>query len=485
MILEILTLSVLLSSAFIQSLHIFYGLGFLIRCRAEKCYSNNRYYSNNSIDRFVRNHPRISVIIPMKNEDLNIVRKTLEKLAELEWNKESIEIIVASDDPVDRWKIIEDLINDISIKYKVKIWANFRENPVGGRNGAINEVIKKCSGDLILILDADSIPEKDFLLKLYNKVRTEKCDAVVGRWIGYSYFKSKIGEALSASTDFIGSLLFYGREYWGFYIVPLGSGTLFTREVFDKIGLIEYDIVQDDYWIGLKMFGKGLKTCYEDTAVVKVMVPSTYRALKIQQSRWSFGAVQAGLRGINIVRAARDKLYRKFEIILYAFQYLPTILTAYSPIAYAVAYIFIEPNTDPILNIFPYLIMWIMVSLFYAIIYYHIITVRRGSVGLRGIKWLGTSSALLTSLSPFIAYNQLRAIFRKRIYSYRVTPKGSLEKNIYGLSDIFIEAIILLILVISTVKMFLMSHFLSILFVAMFIASYAYTIFVYFENIRK
>ncbi|MGC9148243.1 MAG: glycosyltransferase [Sulfolobales archaeon] len=483
MILEILTVSILFSSAFIQGLHIFYGLGFMLRNKVNKYYNNNQYYSLTT--HFIKNYPKVSIIVPIKNEDLDIVRKTLEKLAELEWDKESLEIIIASDDPVERWKSIEDLSTDISTRYKVKVWVNFRENPVGGRNGAINDVIKKCNGDFILILDADSIPEKDFLLKLYSKARTKNCDAVVGRWIGYSYFKSRIGDALNASTDFISSLLFYGREYWGFYIVPLGSGTLFSRDVFDRIGLLEHDIVQDDYWIGLKMFSKGLKTCYEDTAVVKVMVPSTYMALKIQQSRWSFGAVQAGLRGISIVMAARDKLYKKLEILLYAFQYLPTILTAYSPIAYAIAYIFIKPDTDPIANILPYLIIWVMISILYAITHYYIITTRRGNVGLRSMKWLGTSSALLTSLSPFIAYNQLRAIFKRKIYSYRVTPKGSLEKNFSILSDISIETIILLILIISTINMFLMRHFLSILFVAMFIASYTYTIFVYYENIRK
>ena len=474
MILESLIASVLISSIFIQSLHIFYGLGAL------RALLHNNDKNRNIEDFYRKDLPktRVSVIIPMKNEDLEILRRSLEHISKMLWDKEYFEIIILSDDPSDRWRSIEETVEEVSKKYMTKISVIFRDKPIGGRNGAINEAISRSSGDLIAIFDVDSMPEPDFLINTYKKMYRDDCHAVIGRWRGYSYYRTRIGKALINMTDFIETLLLRGREKLGFYIVPLGSGTLYKREVFNKIGFLEFDIIQDDYWTGLKMFSKDLKTCYEDNAIVYVMVPSTYEAFKIQQSRWAYGAVQAGVRGIRLIKSSTYSLAKKIELLIYAFQYIPTIFIAYATPIYILSYVIYSPKTDPLINIWHILWLWILVSALYVIMYLFVMKLRGRTDLVEIIKSLGTSSALTSALSPIIAYNQLRAFLRKKRYSYKITPKGSLEKNIHKLADYKIEIIYMLILLLGTILSILRSHVFSLLVLSVMLSGYIYVLFI-------
>lgn len=483
MIYVLLPLLVLLSIISIQLLHIFYGIGFILANRGSK----NSHYMKSGVYLRDLKKPKVSIIIPAKNEDIDVLKRSLESSAEVDWDAEALEIILASDDPRERWEDIEKLIYEISSKYKVKILSSFRENPIGGRNGAINEAIKKSSGDLILILDADSKIERDFLLRTVPRILSNNCDAVVGRWVGYSYYtKSRIGNALIAATDFGVATLLDGREYWDLYIVPLGSGTLFKRDVFYKIGFIDHDIIQDDYWIGVKMFSNGLKTCYESRALVNVMVPSTYTAFRIQQSRWAYGSLQAVLRGARLVASSRDKLIRKIEILIYALQYTPTVLVILAIIIYSIIYLVAAPITDPLISILPIFIIWVVTSTIYIIIYHYVIRRRRAGANLlESIKWLGTSAALTTSVSLHIAYSQLKALLATRRYFYRVTPKGSTERLYARSSSVLPELIIAVILLIAFIKSLLAIHIFSAILIGSIMSSFIYTLYVYYESLKK
>lgn len=455
----------MVASIFIQALHIFYSTGY------------DRYVKK--ISRIVVKpantaSPHVSIAIPIKNEDPEILENTLMSCASIEWDKEKLEILVISDDPPEKRAEIQRVVDKVSLLTSINVKAIYRDAPQHGRIGALNLASKIAEGDVILFLDVDTRPSPGLLKKAVELI-SRGCDAVVFRWKGYYYYSTRLAKALSTAMEFIVGALYRGRAGYGFYVVPLGSGTIYKKEVLARAGYWDNNIIQDDYWMGIKLSREGASVCYCDDEYVEVLVTSTYRAFKIQQTRWSFGAVQAVRKGLSYITRSRVSLIQKIELILYGLQYTPTIAIAFSLYAYPILML-LHRGEDPILRIMSIFLLWIGVSAAYIAAYVAMISKRQGLSVSEAVKRLGTSSAATASLAPHIAVNQLAALIIDR-YIYPVTPKGAKELSIGGVTvsespEILAICVLLLGIIISVSR----GYLLSLLWLSILISSFIYTL---------
>jgi cellulose synthase/poly-beta-1,6-N-acetylglucosamine synthase-like glycosyltransferase len=464
-LIELVAAISLIASVFIQSLHIFYVSGYGLY-RPYGFSSNSSRIGGYDVE-------YVTIAIPIKNEDPEVLRGTLDVCTKINWDAKRFEIIVVSDDPPDRRTKIQEIADHyISMGYSVRII--YRDNPQDGRVGALNLAVREAMGDIILFLDVDTRPSSGVIRRAVELINMG-CDAVVFRWRGYYYYETRLAKALSTAMEFIVSALYRGRSGYGFHIVPLGSGTVYRKSLIEEIGLWDNNIVQDDYWMGIKLSRLGANICYCDDEHVDVMTTSTYRAFKIQQTRWSFGAIQAIRRGMGIIIRSKIHAIKKLELVIYGLQYTPTIMIAISSYLYPLL-LPLHSGGDPLLSIIGIFIAWIIVSATYIVVYAIITSRRQGISALEAIKRLGTSSAATASLALHIAINQVRALFRDR-YSYMITPKGSRENSgaSLGLSEAPEIAAIIAILIgiaISIIK----GYELTLLWLMILIAPYMYTI---------
>ncbi|MEM4971263.1 MAG: glycosyltransferase family 2 protein [Sulfolobales archaeon] len=466
---EVIAAASLIASAFIQALHIFYSLGYSRYNHFKYRYNNSDTISNSNP------YPYITIAIPIKNEDPNILRETLESCLKIEWPRDRIEILVISDDPVERREEIRKAVEDLR-GHGNAIKLIFRDKPDGGRIGALNLAIKEARGDILLLLDVDTKPSQGIVRRAVDMI-SGGCDAVVFRWRGHYTFDTRLARALSTAMEFIVGSLYRGRAGIGCHLVPLGSGTAYKRSALIDVGGWDSGIVQDDYWMGIKLFERGLRICYCDEEYVEVLVTSTYRAFKIQQCRWSFGAVQAIRKGIGKIRASKAPLWKKLELMIYGLQYIPTIAIAISTYIYPILLIF-HIGPDPLESIPHIFILWLIISIIYIVRYIEIVMKRQNLQLIEAIKRLGTSSAATSSLSLHIAINQIQGMLLSK-YRYTITPKGSKERlyNGIGLSEMpEILSIVALStgIAISIIK----GYILSTIWLVLLISGYIYTLLV-------
>lgn len=458
---ELIVSLALLSSSFIQALHIVYALGYWGSLRGP-----------GEVGRAPLDLPRASVVIPVKGEPAEILRATLRSCASLEWPRERLEILVVSDDPPEARGEILEAVEEIS-STGLRARAVFRDAPVDGRAGALNEALGQASGEILLFLDVDTRPSPRILARAWDMI-SMGCDAVVFRWRGYYIYPTRLAKALSLATDFIVGVLYRGRGGYGLYQIPLGSGTVYRREVLLRVSGWERGVVQDDYWMGLKLAGLGARTCYCDDESVEVLVTSTYRAFKIQQSRWSFGAVQAVRRGLGILSRSPLSPLLRAELALYGLQYSPTILIAFSTYAYPLA-LLAHQGRDPLLSVLPLFIAWIAVSTLYIAVYLYIVVQRSGAGLAKAAKMLGTSSAATASLAPIIALNQILGAVSNG-YRYITTPKGSKELGGRGWVSEIPEISSALILSAGLATALAKGYLLSVLLLTVMLAPYLYVL---------
>ena len=435
----------------------------------------NRIKVSNNDGKLNRNRKlSVSIIIPVKNEPEELILDAVKHLSKLRDELgNNYEVLIISDDPPDRAAVIGGKVTELANSLNLNVrFINRCEGPPG-RAAALNYGVKVAKGDVVILLDVDSRPAKGYVSRLVKCIERGN-DACVGRWEGYWLKPTKLASAVAASMNFIVDVIYKGRSLAGFFTFPLGSGTAFRRESLMRVGLWNPRIIQDDMHIGTKLMISGLRTSYDDGAKLNILVPSTYEAFKIQQTRWAFGAAEVLRRSFRKLLKAPYPLIKKLEALAFLAQYIPQAIIGLSLIA--VPIIALTTRTDVMFINYEVSAFTFGVLGLYAATFYHSL-MKSGKFSknkVKVIKIMGASGAITITLSPFILYYTLKGLL-KRSNEYRITPKGSLEDTIK--SSKLIEKIFIIALLVSFILMLLNGPLLfTALWVGTALAAFTYTL---------
>ncbi|MBT0892929.1 glycosyltransferase family 2 protein [Geobacter hydrogenophilus] len=118
--------------------------------------------------------PRVTFLITAYNEEKNIRKKLTEVLA-LDYPREQLEVMVASDGSTDR---TDDIVGEFRGQGVVLKRVEGRV----GKTTTQNEAVKAATGDVIIFSDATTVYEKDAIRKLVRNYNDPEVGAVSGRY---------------------------------------------------------------------------------------------------------------------------------------------------------------------------------------------------------------------------------------------------------------------------------------------------------------
>ncbi len=412
----------------------------------------------------------VSVIVPIKNEPENLVLDMVNHLAQL---KDELghghEVIIVSDDPPNEIAKTKAKAEAIAKSTGLNLKFLVRTEGKRGRAAALNWVTKKANGEILVILDVDTRPSPDYLRKLIHCVESGHA-ACVGRWEGYWLYKTKLSYALAKSMKYVVDTLYRGRSAMGLFIFPLGSGTAFSKHALIDVGLWDEGVIQDDMHIGTKLMSRGYRVGYVDDTSLKVLVPSTFKAFRLQQARWSYGAAETIRKSFsNIVKAPFKRLIR-IESLLFLMQYIPAGMLALSAILVPVISLIL--NKDVMLMPLIVGVLFTCAMGVYAYSFYRSLR-ETGLSRIVAIRVLGSSTAFTIAISPVVLVYSI-AGFIKRSHHYKVTPKGSLERAMKG--EFLPELLFLLYLLVACALNVLQNNYFTATWSILFILPTAYAI---------
>ena len=302
-------------------------------------------YNKEEINYEIKDYPKVSIIVPAYNEGKNI-KNTLERLIDLEYPKDKLEIIVVDDGSKDN---TYEIAKEYEEKYNfVKVYK--KEN--GGKASALNYGINKSSGEIIVTLDADSIPEKDSLIKMLKYMYYYNADIVVPaiQTINTKKFIEKYQYIDYTIHNFSGIVI----DTMNSIFIASGPFSVFKRSVFEKIGLFDEKNISEDMEIALRAQKNNFKVKFCPEAVIRTVPPENFKSLLKQRVRWTLGFLENYMKyrdieneylrevvfGINIILYILLPL--AFSVILYTYGYqLYNFLIYLSSINYDLSY-FIE-----------------------------------------------------------------------------------------------------------------------------------------------
>jgi len=181
------------------------------------------------------NFPKITVVIPIKNE-AKYIATTIRQILEQDYPLDKIEIIVAYGESDDN---STEIVSEIAKKdSRVRLFSNL----VGLASGGRNVGIKNATGDIITFIDGHTHIDNNQLLKNTAQLMAEKDVSVLSRpqfldtpdndfmqkGIALAR-KSAIGHGLDSTIFADGDM----------YVNPISSGASYRRELFEEIGLYD------------------------------------------------------------------------------------------------------------------------------------------------------------------------------------------------------------------------------------------------------
>jgi len=188
------------------------------------------------------NLPSVSIIIPCRNEE-KYIEKCLDSLIAQDFPKEKMEVLVIDGMSEDRTReIISNLKSQIS-NPPIRLIDNLKKFT----NFALNLGIKEAKGEILMLIGAHAGYEKDYVSKCVRCLKEYDADNVGGVMKTLPSENTLFAKAIafSLSCPFGAGNAYYksgysGQPKW----VDTVFGGCYKREVFDKIGLFNENLVR-------------------------------------------------------------------------------------------------------------------------------------------------------------------------------------------------------------------------------------------------
>jgi cellulose synthase/poly-beta-1,6-N-acetylglucosamine synthase-like glycosyltransferase len=198
--------------------------------------------------------PSVTVTIAAYNEERALAAK-LENTLALDYPRELIEIIVASDCSTDG-------TDEIVRSFEERGVLLHRQGQRLGKTAAQNAAVEKARGEIILFSDATSLYQPDVLRKIMPGFADASVGCVGGRLVYVDPSESRVGRGAKSYWNY--ETFLKRHESRACSLIGV-SGCLYAVRRSAYVPL--YDEACSDFIIATKMFEQGLRTIYQPDAV--------------------------------------------------------------------------------------------------------------------------------------------------------------------------------------------------------------------------
>ncbi|CAL9047750.1 glucomannan 4-beta-mannosyltransferase 1-like isoform X2 [Musa acuminata AAA Group] len=264
-------------------------------------------------------HPMVLVQIPMFNEK-EVYRLSIGAACAMSWpsNKMIVQVLDDSTDPV-----IKEMV-----EYECQSWASkgvnveyeFRNSRSGYKAGALREGLEKSYAkdcDFVAIFDADFQPDPDYLWRTIPFLLTNPELALVqARWKFVNADECLLTRLQEMSLDYHFSVeQEVGSSTYSFFGFNGTAGVWRMQALVDAGGWKDRTTVED-MDLAVRASLRGWKFVFVGDLAVKNELPSTFKAYRFQQHRWSCGPANLFRKMLKeILCCKRVSAWKKFHVI--------------------------------------------------------------------------------------------------------------------------------------------------------------------------
>jgi exo-beta-1,3-glucanase (GH17 family)/cellulose synthase/poly-beta-1,6-N-acetylglucosamine synthase-like glycosyltransferase len=386
--------------------------------------------------------PKVSIHVPCYNEPPEMVKQTLDALANLDYP--DFEVLIIDNNTKDPavWEPVRDYCATLGPRFRF-----FHVAPLAGfKGGALNYIIAHTAPDaeVIAVIDSDYCVDRNWLKHMVPHFADPQIAVVQSP----QDYRDQNGSAFKK--------LCYA-EYQGFFhigmitrndrdaIIQHGTMTMTRRSVLDELGWADWCICEDAE-LGLRVFEKGYSAAYAHDSYGKGLMPDTFIDFKKQRFRWAYGAIQIIKRHAASLFLGRGSQLSRGQRYHFVAGWLPwvadgmNIFFTAGALLWSAAMIIVPQRVDPPLLIFaipPLTLFFFKVG--------KILFLYRRAVGVN-LKDACAAALAGLALSHTIAKAVLYGVFTSSIPFFRTPKMASNHGILVALSEAREEVFIMLLL---------------------------------------
>jgi cellulose synthase/poly-beta-1,6-N-acetylglucosamine synthase-like glycosyltransferase len=285
--------------------------------------------------------PRVTVQLPIYNE-MYVVDRLLESVVGIRHPRELLEIQVLDDSTDETTTIARRAVEQYrALGYDIHYL--HRDDRTGFKAGALDAGLKRATGELILVFDADFVAPPDILEKTVGHFEDPDVGMVQSRWGHINRDYSLLTQVQSIMLDGHFVVEHGARSRSGRFFNFNGTAGIWRREAITDAGGWQHDTLTEDLDLSYRAQMRGWRFVYLPDLVCPAELPVEMNAFKTQQQRWAKGSIQVCRKLLPRVLASdlpwREKVEATFHltanlayplIVLLAVLMFPAIVMRYN-----------------------------------------------------------------------------------------------------------------------------------------------------------
>ena len=233
--------------------------------------------------------PMVSLQVPAYNEPIEVVQKTLDSLAKINYQNYEV-LVVDNNTPLqETWRPLEEICRRLGPNFHC---LHLDQWP-GYKSGALNFALTQTDprAEILGIIDADYEINPDFLWELVSAFADPQL-AFVQTPQDYSDSKADVfSESMYRGYKYFFEVSMPSRNERN-AIIFAGTMGLIRKSVLEEIGGWDEWCITEDAEASLRILKKGYQSLYINRAFGSGMMPINFEGLKKQRFRWCFGGIQ-------------------------------------------------------------------------------------------------------------------------------------------------------------------------------------------------
>jgi cellulose synthase/poly-beta-1,6-N-acetylglucosamine synthase-like glycosyltransferase len=235
------------------------------------------------------NLPWVALQVPSYNEPVEVVRPTLESLAQMDYPNLIIQVVDNNTKDPQVWRPLEQLCKDLGERFTfvhLEDWPGFK---AGALNESTNYLPEKV--EILGIVDADYRVRPDWLKDTVGHFDDPSVAFVQTSQHYRDWEDSPYLRGLFYSFRYFFDVTMPCRNHRN-AIIFCGTMGLIRRAAFNDIGGWNEDCITEDAEASLRMLGAGWRGVYDRYAYGEGLMPLDFDGLKKQRYRWALGGIQ-------------------------------------------------------------------------------------------------------------------------------------------------------------------------------------------------
>lgn len=255
--------------------------------------------------------PRVTVQLPIYNE-LYVVRRLIRSIAAIDYPRDLLEIQVLDDSTDGTVAIAAEEVERARADGLdvVHVRRGHRE---GFKAGALEHGMRLAKGDLLLIFDADFVPNPSILREIVPYFGDESVGMIQVRWDHLNPEYSLLSRVQSISLDGHFVIEHEARAKNGLFFNFNGTAGVWRKRCIEEAGGWEHDTLTEDLDLSYRAQLLGWRFLYLRDVTCPAELPVDMNAFKSQQFRWVKGSVQVAKKILPRLWRSSLPLGRKIE----------------------------------------------------------------------------------------------------------------------------------------------------------------------------